>query len=467
MNKLGALACVLLFACGGGSKKPATTPPAGGGDVAGGTAGTPASTPAAPAKEAPKSLYERLGKKEAITAVVHEFVVRTTSDDSIKDRFFNVDGARLETLLVEFVCKAAGGPCEYEGRDMHTVHASMDLTEDEFKALVGDLVGALDKFHVPEKEKNEVLGALGPLGPQIIAPADHLHPIDQAKLDAVTKLAAKVKDKEAQRLLGVAVIAGKRGQRSYAESLFTRAEMINGAKGLEAAAAVFRAGAPTRITTATKTIKDAGPQPATVGKDDEAEAPKPKAKIGMLHGSIKIDGKAPSGIGVVQLYPVKGGGAKRVAKQRVIEQRNKEFAPHVMAVPVGSTVSFPNYDTIFHNVFSLSKTKAFDLGMYKTGEARDVKFDKPGIVRLGCNLHANMSAYVVVVDAPHYIVVDQDGAYSFKALAPGKYKVVAWDEHGGDPVSAEVDVKEGDNAQDLDLKAGGSDLGTDKFGGAR
>jgi hemoglobin len=468
MNKLGALACVLFLGCGGGSKKPTTTPTAG-------NETAPAATPAAepmppapePAKPAPaKSLYERLGKKEAITAVVHEFVVRTTSDESIKDRFFNVDGARLETLLVEFVCKAAGGPCEYEGRDMRTVHASMDLTQDEFNALVGDLVGALDKFHVPEKEKNEVLGALGPLAPQIVAPADHLHPIDQAKLDSVTKLAATVKDKEAQRLLGVAVIAGKRGQRSYAEQLFTRAEMLQ-PKGLEKAAAVFRAGGPTRITTAPKAMKDAGPQPAAVGKDDEAEAPKPKAKIGMLHGALKIDGKAPSGLGVVQLYPVKGGGAKRVAKTRVIEQRNKEFAPHVMAVPVGSTVSFPNYDTIFHNVFSLSKTKAFDLGMYKTGEARDVKFDKPGIVRLGCNLHANMSAYVIVVDAPHYIVVDQDGAYSFKALTPGKYKVVAWDEHGGEPVSAEVDVKEGDNAQDLDLKAGTADLGTDKFGGAR
>ena len=93
-----------------------------------------------------------------------------------------------------------------------------------------------------------------------------------------------------------------------------------------------------------------------------------------------------------------------------------------MAVPVGSTVSFPNFDTIYHNVFSLSKTKPFDLGMYKSGETREVKVDKPGIVRLGCNIHANMSAYIVVVDAPHY-VVDADGAFEFKNLAPGKYKV--------------------------------------------
>ncbi len=470
MKKLGVLACVLFLGCGGGSKKPATTPTAGGdtGPTPTPAAETKTATPEAP-KPAAKSLYERLGKQEAIAAVVHQFVVNTTSDDKIKDRFFNVDAANLEKLLVEFVCKAAGGPCNYEGRDMRTTHASMDLTGEEFDALVGDLVAALDKFNVPAKEKNEVLGALGPLKPDIVAPADHLHPIDQAKLDSVTKLAATVKDKEAQRLLGVAVEAGKRGQRSYAEQLFTRAEMIPGAGPVATAAAVFRAGAPTRITTTPKAMKDTGPQPTVVGKDDEAEAPKPpaKAKIGVLHGTIKIEGKAPSGVGVVMLYPVKGGGAKRTAKQRVIEQRNKEFAPHVMAVPVGSTVSFPNYDNIFHNVFSLSKTKAFDLGMYKTGETRDVKFDKPGIVRLGCNLHANMSAYVVVVDAPHYVVVDSDGGYSFKALAPGKYKVQAWDEHGGDPVTSEVEVKEGDNSQDLDLKGGKADLGTDKFGGAR
>ena len=122
----------------------------------------------------------------------------------------------------------------------------------------------------------------------------------------------------------------------------------------------------------------------------------------------------------------------------MIEQRDKTFAPHVMAVPVGSTVSFPNFDPIFHNVFSLSKAKAFDLGMYKNGETREVKLDKPGIVRLGCNLHANMCAYLIVVDAPHYVVVDADGSYSFKSLAPGKYKVQAWHEPSGEPITREV-----------------------------
>ena len=81
----------------------------------------------------------------------------------------------------------------------------------------------------------------------------------------------------------------------------------------------------------------------------------------------------------------------------MLEQRDREFLPHVMAVSVGSTISFPNFDTVFHNVFSTSPLGAFDLGLYKAGEAREFTFQKEGIIRLGCNLHANMCAYIAVV----------------------------------------------------------------------
>src|SRR5262249_61777842 len=109
---------------------------------------------------------------------------------------------------------------------MPAAHAGMDLVDDEFTALVEALAGALDKFNVPAKEKGELLGALGPLKPQIVADASRLKPIDDKKLEKVTKLAAGLKDKNAQDLLAAAVTAGKRGQRSFAEQLFTRAEMI-------------------------------------------------------------------------------------------------------------------------------------------------------------------------------------------------------------------------------------------------
>jgi len=462
------LACALSTAGCGGSKKPPPAPPAPtGGDNGPVATGGDKAPPPAPAPAGEKKLFDRLGGLPAITAVVDEFVNRTTTDPRIKERFFNTDAVQLKKFLTEFVCVATGGPCKYTGRDMTTSHAGMDLADDEFTALVENLAGALDKFKVPDKEKGELLGALGPLKPQIVAPADHFKPIDQKKLDAVTKAIPSIKDQQAQDLLKMAVVAGGRGQRSYAEQLFTRAEMITGPKPLAAIASTFRAGAPPRVATALKVQKDNTPQPKTVGGSESDSPPPPKPLGGQLHGAIKIDGKAASGLGVVMLFPEKGGGKKRTPKARIIEQRDKTFAPHVLAVPVGSTITFPNFDPIYHNVFSLSKTKPFDLGMYKNGETRDVTVDKPGIVRLGCNLHANMSAYIIVVDAPHYVVADANGEFSFKSLAPGKYKVQAWNEASGDPMTSEITIKEGPNEANLDLKAGVVGLSPDKFGQAR
>lgn len=466
MRVHGLVACALMFGCGG-SPKPAASPPPipEGPKPEPAVSQQPAPMPA-PDTAAPKSLYDRLGGKDAITAVIDEFVARTTTDPRVKERFFNVDAVQLKKNLVDFVCVATGGPCKYEGRDMSTAHAGMDLVDDEFNAVVEDLVGALDKFKVPEKEKNEILGALGPLKPQMVVSADKLKPIDQAKLDAATKLAATLKDPKAKELLDDAILAGKRGQRNYAEMLFTRAEMATGPKAVASIASTFRAGAPPRVTTALKTMpKDTAPQPKEVGSSDVDE-PAKKPEAGQLSGVLKVDGKVGGGMGVVMLWPEKGG-KKRTPKTRVIEQRGKTFEPHVMAVPVGSTVSFPNFDSVYHNVFSLSKSKAFDLGMYKNGETRDVKFDKPGIIRLGCNLHANMSAYLIVVDAPHYAVVGDDGSFKFASLAPGKYKVQAWSERSADPLTQEITIKAGANDQPLELKAGGSAIGPDKFGQSR
>jgi hypothetical protein len=99
---------------------------------------------------------------------------------------------------------------------------------------------------------------------------------------------------------------------------------------------------------------------------------------------------------------------------------------------------------------------------------RQVVFDKPGIIRLGCNIHANMSAYLVVVDAPHYVVSEQDGGFAFRSLKPGKYKVQAWSEQSVEPLITEVTVKAGDNPLTIDLKGGASQgPGEDKFGAAR
>jgi hemoglobin len=114
------------------------------------------------------SLYERLGKKDAITAVVDDFVGRVGNDTRINGKFANANIPRLKMLLVEQICAASGGPCTYTGRDMKTTHAGMGVTGEEFDALVGDLVASLNKFKVPEREKNELLSALGPMKKDIV-----------------------------------------------------------------------------------------------------------------------------------------------------------------------------------------------------------------------------------------------------------------------------------------------------------
>ena len=115
-----------------------------------------------------QSLYERLGGKDAITAVIDDFVARCAADARINGKFARTDVPRLKASLVDQVCEATGGPCTYRGRDMRTTHDGMQVTAGEFEALVGDLVATLDQFHVPEAEKNELVGALAPMRSDIV-----------------------------------------------------------------------------------------------------------------------------------------------------------------------------------------------------------------------------------------------------------------------------------------------------------
>jgi len=114
------------------------------------------------------SLYDRLGKKDAITAVVDDFVGRVANDGRINGKFANANIPQLKAMLGEQICAASGGPCSYTGRDMKVTHTGMAITNEQFDALVGDLVTTLNKFNVPEREKKELLGALGPMRKDIV-----------------------------------------------------------------------------------------------------------------------------------------------------------------------------------------------------------------------------------------------------------------------------------------------------------
>jgi plastocyanin len=111
-----------------------------------------------------------------------------------------------------------------------------------------------------------------------------------------------------------------------------------------------------------------------------------------------------------------------------LDQRNEAFVPHVLAIVAGTTVDFPNNDETYHNVFSLSATKPFDLGRYAAGHSKAVKFDRPGIVRVFCDIHSHMSAFILVFAHRHFAVTDDDGRYRLDNVPPGAYTVIAWNE---------------------------------------
>jgi plastocyanin len=111
-----------------------------------------------------------------------------------------------------------------------------------------------------------------------------------------------------------------------------------------------------------------------------------------------------------------------------MNQRNETFLPHVLAVDQGTIVDFPNNDTTYHNVFSISKATKFDLGRYARGKSKSVRFDNPGVVRIFCDIHSHMSAFVLVFSHPYYAVAEADGRYRIDNVPPGTYTVLAWHE---------------------------------------
>ena len=123
----------------------------------------------------------------------------------------------------------------------------------------------------------------------------------------------------------------------------------------------------------------------------------------------------------------------------VMDQRNETFVPHVLAIMTGMIVDFPNSDKFYHNVFSLSKTQRFDLGRYAAGRSQSVRFDRPGIVRVFCDIHSHMNAFILVFSHPFYAMTDAEGRYRIERVPPGIYNVVAWNEGtSSDPKSVTV-----------------------------
>lgn len=117
-------------------------------------------------------------------------------------------------------------------------------------------------------------------------------------------------------------------------------------------------------------------------------------------------------------------------KEYSMETRNKQFTPRILAVPLGASVNFPNFDPIFHNLFSVSRPNDFDLGLYKGGTSKSKSFTSPGVVRVYCNVHPQMTATIVVANSPYYADADKSGNFSLGTVPNGAYEIRAYTDEG-------------------------------------
>jgi plastocyanin len=115
-----------------------------------------------------------------------------------------------------------------------------------------------------------------------------------------------------------------------------------------------------------------------------------------------------------------------VAARQRMDQRNETFVPHVLAIRTGTTVDFPNSDRIYHNVFSLSPTRKFDLGRYAVGRSKAVRFDRPGVVRVFCDIHSHMSAFILVFSHRYFAATQPDGTFQLPPVPAGTYMLAGW-----------------------------------------
>ncbi len=175
--------------------------------------------------------------------------------------------------------------------------------------------------------------------------------------------------------------------------------------------------APAGTQGATGTLRGRFALPAATGHDhrpaliEPRVAPRPRqTRVGVVY---------------LEVAPSEAFEQPVAARQRM-DQRNETFVPHVLAIRTGTTVDFPNSDRIYHNVFSLSPTRKFDLGRYAVGRSKAVRFDRPGVVRVFCDIHSHMSAFILVFSHRYFAVTQPDGTFQLPPVPTGTYMLAGW-----------------------------------------
>jgi hypothetical protein len=191
------------------------------------------------------------------------------------------------------------------------------------------------------------------------------------------------------------------------------------------------------------------PHPAT------AVVRRPASAAQSVSGIVSGGGQIGPGGAVLWLKRL-DGPMPRISPppNQVVTQREKTFLPHVLAVPLGTTVQFRNDDRIYHNVFSIAKPNDFDAGIRATGATYTRTFNSPGAVEILCNIHSTMNGYVFVVDSPLYAKAQASGAFSIRGVAPGRYELAAWHEAASNITRKQI-VVGSEGAHDVSVTVGG------------
>jgi plastocyanin len=179
------------------------------------------------------------------------------------------------------------------------------------------------------------------------------------------------------------------------------------------------------------------------------------ARAGTVEGRLRVlekGGRSAADV-VDAVVWVEGPAVKPQPSSATVTMKGKAFVPRVAVVPVGGSVQFPNMDPIFHNVFSVSGENRFDLDLYKKPNSRSFTFRHPGLVRVFCNIHPQMSGYVLVRDNPFWARPGPDGRFVIEGVPAGRWTVRAWHERGGEGGQATAVAEQGAAQVEIDLDA--------------
>jgi|GEM_PF-1818299 len=377
------------------------------------------------------TLYQRLGGQAAIVAVVDDFVSRVSTDCNINTFFDGVDIVQLKTHLVEQICAGTGGPCEYTGRDMKTVHDEFSIEAKHFDATVDHLIVTLHRFQVGQAEQNELLAILGSMKPDIVNTATEKTPIVAKQLISTPTITAKTPPKTVRN--AVANKPATQKQRPKKRGVKTLGVKKQKEKN-----------------NVVSNIVNKAPSSALVAKQSKAQ--------GAIQGTIILLGKdkqpVAAGKIIVTVTPAERALiSPRVSKTFEIAMQNKIYTPSHLVVQQGDTVTFKNMDRLKHNVFSSSPENRFDLGTYPRGKRPGFTFQNEGLVKVYCNLHKRMFTYIQVMYADRSAITQADGFFFMRDLPPGRYTLKAW--HVSAEITRQFVVTPG-NTVNMDLTLDGS-----------